>query len=129
MAIVISAIVFAHYVLDSGEVGWGIRWLWPILPYYFCYKLVPPDTTALLHPWSPDEQQAIAAKYGDNSWLKRAHYWRKDIYALIIALVLIVLRLLFSTVSSGSTVSRAVIEYKGGSHVAKVEQLRVSRLL
>jgi hypothetical protein len=55
-----------HFIHDTLESGWGVRWLYPFSKKYLT-----------LAPYSPkkvikdkSEQRIIAAKYGDSNWIK-----------------------------------------------------------
>lgn len=79
-SIFIATCVLGNYVFDSGDIGWGIRWLWPI-PYignrYFAYKSIGGES-AKFHFWTYEEQRAIADQHGKETWVSDSSMWQRD---------------------------------------------------
>lgn len=55
-----------HFLHDTIESGWGIRWLYPFSKKYF--TLAPYSPKSVIE--DKKEQRHIAAKYGNPNWLK-----------------------------------------------------------
>ncbi|MEO6077342.1 MAG: metal-dependent hydrolase [Candidatus Andersenbacteria bacterium] len=80
-AIALGAVVFLHYIADSGSTGWGIPWGYPFSSLYFCYRSVG-DEPARFHAWTRTEQDAIAEIYGDATWTTKKQTWSRDLVFL-----------------------------------------------
>lgn len=65
----------AHFLHDSIGTGWGVAWLRPLTRnYYKFFSLDEGDasvtTKRLLVSWTPEQQRAVAARYGNPNWLR-----------------------------------------------------------
>lgn len=68
-----------HFVHDSIGTGWGIAWLRPITRnYYKFFSLDEGDASVtmkkLLVSWTPAQQRAVAAQYGNPNWLRDMYF-------------------------------------------------------
>lgn len=75
--VIIATTTTAHYLADSEEIGWGVRWLYPFSRRYFAYRSVDEESKRF-HAWTPKEQNKIAAKYGNPQWSKDKSRWLYD---------------------------------------------------
>ena len=82
--------MIAHYLTDSFNVGWGIRWLYPFSNRYFAYRSID-GKIKQFHAWTPAEQNEIAAQLGNPNWAKEIKRWNSDITILSVAIVVTVL--------------------------------------
>lgn len=74
-----------HFIHDTVEGGWGIKWLYPFWDKYICLKLDGPRPKIIM---SKQEQRGIAAEYGDPNWLsKRVEFSAKLIAEILIFVV------------------------------------------
>lgn len=59
-----------HFLHDTFDGGWGIRWLHPFYKGFFILAAYSPKK----HIATKDEQRAIASKYGNPDWLKEEYF-------------------------------------------------------
>lgn len=77
---------FSHFVHDTFEGGWGIKWFWPFENKY--YLLAKYRTKIVIN--GIDEQREIATKYGNPNWFKDSFCWQWQIITKIIFFVAMV---------------------------------------
>lgn len=92
--IILAVTMAAHYLADSCEVGWGIRWLFPFNRRYFCYRTAGNEKKRF-RAWTPVEQDEMAAKHGDPDWHKESKRWRFDLIVFVIGVSITILWILF----------------------------------
>lgn len=75
VAVMFAVLSLAHFLHDSIGTGWGIAWLRPIKNNY--YKFFSEDKgdasftgRKWLVSWTPAQQRAVSAKYGNPNWLR-----------------------------------------------------------
>lgn len=88
---------FLHFLHDSIGIGWGVQWLYPFSKdhYTFFYRYQPrhkerlPRQFAPMLVWKHEEIDMLAAKYGDENWIRNIYlYWHP--YAIVEFVVLVI---------------------------------------
>lgn len=75
IAAMFAVLSLAHFLHDSIGTGWGIAWLRPIKDnYYKFFSEDKGDASFTLRKglvsWTPEQQRAVAEKYGNPNWLR-----------------------------------------------------------
>ncbi len=86
----------AHFVHDSIGIGWGIAWLRPFSRNYYKFLSEPVgDASLTLHNlvavWTPEQQRAAAARYGNPNWLRDMYLRPQRPYLRLLLLEALVL--------------------------------------
>lgn len=75
IAILFAAMSLAHFLHDSIGTGWGVAWLRPFSRDYFKFFSEDKGDASVtwrktVVRWTPEQQRAIAAQYGNPNWLR-----------------------------------------------------------
>lgn len=81
--VVLAVTMTAHYLTDSFEVGWGVRWLFPFCNRYFCYRTAGQEKRRF-RTWTPTQQDELAIRFGNPDWHKESKRWRFDLIVFAI---------------------------------------------
>lgn len=84
-AITVAVTMTAHYICDTDEIGWGVRWLYPFSKRYFAFRSVG-NQPKRFHAWTPRQQDEAAAEYGDPEWAKNQKQWWHDYMVFLLGL-------------------------------------------
>jgi len=82
-----------HFVHDTLEGGWGIKWLYPLWDKYICLKLDSPRPRIIMNK---QEQWEIASRHGDTDWLKNRFRLRLKLGIEVLVLIVSLLIVLFA---------------------------------
>ncbi len=78
----------AHFIHDTLESGWGIKWFYPFWNKYINLKLDGPRVKIIM---TKEEQDKIAAEYGNSEWLQGSISKKRFLIEVIIFLILLFL--------------------------------------
>lgn len=88
--IFIATCVLGNYVYDSGEIGWGVQWFWPlpiIGKYYIAYKSID-GKPAQVHFWTYEQQRSITNRLGKENWISDSSSWSNECLFIVVVSII-----------------------------------------